>query len=231
MQYDRLIDHQSSTKQRGHYYLEKSKKPAMRTIFDHCRINETQQSISVPFFGLISHFHIAFHSSVVLRSMKRQQQDKSCPSQHTTTLRNFWSKKHKANELSNTKSTNSKNSSATVTITQGQTAPTSTSLEEYSMTLIEARTASTSLIPDQHQSPASSDVTLCGLSISSDHPPVQRILSSYSANKENRCSQLQWCRDCPWLEYFIMNDSAYCYYCCHFGESLGTKRMQVMLSS
>ena len=148
--------------------------------------------------------------------MKRQEQDKSCRSQHTATLESFWLKKQKTNETSSTTSTNSENSSVTVIIIEAQTASTSSNSEECSTTLIEPRTEPTALLSDQQQSVASSNVTLCDISISSDHPPVQPILSSYSLNEDNRCFQRQWYCDCPWLEYSITNDVAYCYNCHHF---------------
>ncbi|CAF3457252.1 unnamed protein product [Rotaria sp. Silwood2] len=58
--------------------------------------------------------------------------------------------------------------------------------------------------------------------------PCQPILINYPTNEDNRSFQDQWYQDRPWLEYSIKNDSAYCYYCRHFGSgsSALTKRKQ-----
>ncbi|CAF4903639.1 unnamed protein product, partial [Rotaria socialis] len=45
-------------------------------------------------------------------------------------------------------------------------------------------------------------------------------------NNESRSFQFQWYCNRPWLEYSIKNDTAYCYYCRHFGISIQTKRLQ-----
>ncbi|CAF3478552.1 unnamed protein product [Rotaria socialis] len=55
---------------------------------------------------------------------------------------------------------------------------------------------------------------------------MRPVLSSYPVNHENRSFQSQWYQNRPWLEYSIKNDSAYCYCCRHFGESVQTKCFQ-----
>jgi len=55
---------------------------------------------------------------------------------------------------------------------------------------------------------------------SSDELPAQPILASYPLNKEKRSFRSQWFSQFTWLEYSEQKDSAYCYYCRHFGTGI-----------
>ncbi|CAF4320998.1 unnamed protein product, partial [Rotaria magnacalcarata] len=46
--------------------------------------------------------------------------------------------------------------------------------------------------------------------------PVQKKLATYPANQQNRSFQSTWFNDRIWLEYSVLNDASYCYYCRHF---------------
>ena len=122
--------------------------------------------------------------------MKRHQQDKNHLSRQVATLESVWAKKQKTNELSNRASNTSEQCSKTTTEAQTQSSP--MILEECSSILVEAQADSTSSMPNQHQSVASSNVRLCDISASSGEPPVQSILPFYPINEEKRCFQSQW---------------------------------------
>ncbi|CAF3819629.1 unnamed protein product, partial [Rotaria sp. Silwood1] len=57
------------------------------------------------------------------------------------------------------------------------------------------------------------------ISMSCNDAPVQKILSSYPTNQQNRSFQSNWFRDRIWLEYSVENDACYCYYCRHFSSN------------
>ncbi|CAF1366267.1 unnamed protein product [Rotaria sordida] len=61
---------------------------------------------------------------------------------------------------------------------------------------------------------------------SKNEPPSQPILSSYKRTNRKRSFQSQWFQGRPWLEYSVIEDKAYCYYCRHFGSSQSTSRNQ-----
>ncbi|CAF2085637.1 unnamed protein product [Rotaria magnacalcarata] len=54
------------------------------------------------------------------------------------------------------------------------------------------------------------------LSKSCNDAPVQKKLATYPANQQNRSFQSTWFNDRIWLEYSVLNDASYCYYCRHF---------------
>ena len=58
------------------------------------------------------------------------------------------------------------------------------------------------------------------ISHSCDELPAQPILASYPLNKEKRSFRSQWFSQFSWLEYSEQTDSAYCYYCRHFGTGI-----------
>lgn len=57
------------------------------------------------------------------------------------------------------------------------------------------------------------------ISMSCNDAPVQKMLSSYPTNQQNRSFQSNWFRDRMWLEYSVQNDACYCYYCRHFSSN------------
>ncbi|CAF3965624.1 unnamed protein product [Rotaria magnacalcarata] len=52
--------------------------------------------------------------------------------------------------------------------------------------------------------------------VSCNDAPVQKKLATYPANQQNRSFQSTWFNDRIWLEYSVLNDASYCYYCRHF---------------
>jgi len=64
-------------------------------------------------------------------------------------------------------------------------------------------------------SPSTSSLVV-DISQSPVNPPSQPILSKHKTNEDNRSFQQKWYIGRPWLEYSIINDCAYCYYCRHF---------------
>ena len=79
--------------------------------------------------------------------------------------------------------------------------------------------SASSTLLDISRSPASSpsaSLTLLDISRSPADSPSQPSLPAYKINKDNRSFQKQWYAGRPWLEYSIINDRAYCYYCRHF---------------
>lgn len=60
-------------------------------------------------------------------------------------------------------------------------------------------------------------VDIIDLSHSCQDSPAQPKLNLYPKNHENRSFLAKWYHGRPWLEYSIARDSAYCYYCRHFG--------------
>jgi hypothetical protein len=61
------------------------------------------------------------------------------------------------------------------------------------------------------------------LSGSFNEPPTQPKLATYPMNKDKRCFRSQWFSQFCWLEYSILNDSVYCYYCRHFNSGTHLK--------
>ncbi|CAF4870207.1 unnamed protein product, partial [Rotaria socialis] len=121
------------------------------------------------------------------------------------TLESLWSKEKKADEPSNS---------------------TCTTVDACIGIITESLTISDSSSDKQDRIAANYNASSCDISISVDHPPVRPVLSTYPVNNESRSFQFQWYCNRPWLEYSIKNDTAYCYYCRHFGISIQTKRLQ-----
>ena len=57
------------------------------------------------------------------------------------------------------------------------------------------------------------------ISKSCDELPSQPKLKNYPMNDQKRAFQSVWFNNRPWLEYSIVNDSCYCYYCRHFSSN------------
>jgi len=57
------------------------------------------------------------------------------------------------------------------------------------------------------------------ISKSCDEPPAQPKLKNYPMNDQKRAFRSIWFTDRPWLEYSVMKDSVYCYYCRHFSSN------------
>ncbi|CAF1658030.1 unnamed protein product [Rotaria magnacalcarata] len=117
--------------------------------------------------------------------------------------------------------TSSSATSSTTTLpisTQSATLPTSAQSATSS-----AATSSTATSAQSVTSPATlptstpSATSPTDISRSINEPPSQPILSSYVQNSDKRSFQSQWFKDRPWLEYSVIQNKAYCYYCRHYG--------------
>jgi hypothetical protein len=64
------------------------------------------------------------------------------------------------------------------------------------------------------------------ISQSKNELPSQPVLPCYKQNKDKRSFHSQWYTNRPWLEYSIIQDKAYCYYCRHYGTSIAMSRNQ-----
>jgi hypothetical protein len=49
--------------------------------------------------------------------------------------------------------------------------------------------------------------------------PVQPIMKIYPLNNQKRSFQSSWYKDRIWLEYSVLNDTCYCYFCRHFSSN------------
>lgn len=57
------------------------------------------------------------------------------------------------------------------------------------------------------------------ISKSRDDFPSQPQLKKYPVNDQKRAFQPIWFKDRPWLEYSVMSDRCYCFYCRHFSSN------------
>ncbi|CAF4341824.1 unnamed protein product, partial [Rotaria sp. Silwood2] len=97
--------------------------------------------------------------------------------------------------------------------------PTSTQ-SATSSTSSQSATSSTAILPTQ------SATSPTDISHSKNEPPSQPVLSSYVQNSDKRSFQSQWFKDRPWLEFSVIQNKAYCYYCRHYGTSKLTTKSQ-----
>lgn len=57
------------------------------------------------------------------------------------------------------------------------------------------------------------------ISISCHDLPAQPILNNYPLNHQKRSFQSSWYKDRIWLEYSVLNNTCYCYFCRHFSSN------------
>lgn len=132
--------------------------------------------------------------------MKEHRKNKESLNENINTLENIWSKKQKPNELLDSAVDTSNTDTVILTEKQTTLAPCP---EDEDLVVVSCKT-----------SPS------CDLSVSAEQLPIRPILTSYPVSKENRSFQPQWYQNHPWREYSNINDSTYCYYCRHVGQSI-----------